>query len=482
MDCTYHRLSTNKANDMDGDRKSSQIGQANGNIKDEDTSSNGLGLMNLSSSSAFSSYVPTFQSSPSNILSSQLNTSPTMTIYSLQNRSSSQDRLNHISSSAQPNQSQAASTSSISFDPFSSLPTPGPSLLDLPHSTTNQSVFKSSLDMANSSDADAIFSSSDTSDMIFNSTFGAEDTFFSWKPFEYNVNNDASLDFLFGPDLGIFDSGFSPENALFGDNSLAPTATAVLRDVSQEHHRNSENEEVPDEGIVATFDPGTGDGADEHGACAPSNHPSRTGACSTHEPSTEYLQLIQIDPLQARCNSLITAVFGTMDSLRQQDPWIQEFFTKDNIKSMLFHWAKRYAQHVPIVHIPTFSILTSPDALLFILCVIGRAYASPGIDTDKLQLCIEIFDKLSSMARVKGELDMENLEAVYILVVLCTWHGNKHQRDMARRLYIEVVEMAKRYGYCKVMPKKKTDGSDEAEWRAWIEQETRIRYSTFIGF
>jgi hypothetical protein len=48
---------------------------------------------------------------------------------------------------------------------------------------------------------------------------------------------------------------------------------------------------------------------------------------------------------------------------------------------------------------------------------------------------------------------------------------------MAKRLFrCEVVEMARRYGLCQILPDKPTDGSDEAEWKAWIERETRIRY------
>jgi Fungal specific transcription factor domain len=174
-------------------------------------------------------------------------------------------------------------------------------------------------------------------------------------------------------------------------------------------------------------------------------------------------------------DALITAIFGSADAFRQQDTWILEFFTTENVKNMLLLWAKRWAQHVPIIHIPTFSILTAPDALMFILCVIGRAYSRTGIDPENLQWCVDTFHKLSMMSKVNGELDMPNLEAVYILVVLCTWHGNKQQRDMAKRLYCEVVDLARRYGYLQVPPATKTDGSDEAEWKSWIQQETRIR-------
>jgi hypothetical protein len=176
-------------------------------------------------------------------------------------------------------------------------------------------------------------------------------------------------------------------------------------------------------------------------------------------------------------DDLVIAVFGSVENLLQQDEWTVEFFTTENVKSSLFMWAKRMAQHVPIIHLPTFSILTAPDTLLFVLCIIGRTYSRPSIDTERLQWGIDTLNKLSAMAKKNGELDLVNLEAMYILVVLCTWHGNGQQRDFAKRLFRnEVVEKARRYGYCQVLPNKSTDGSDEAEWKAWIERETRIRY------
>ena len=388
--------------------------------------------------------------------------SPSMGMFGLQHPSP-QDRLNHITP---PSNSIRDPNTGVSPFTFPALPTPGPSLMDLSHAaTSHQPVFSQNLEL-NPTDTDVIFASSDPSDMIFNNQFSAEDTFFTWKPFEYNMNNDASLDFLFGPDLGLYDLGFSPNDPQFGEMYIPPTMNIFDED-------KVDKDDAPDQGIVATFDPGPGDGTTDD---VPQSHPpSRTGPRSI-EMSNDAITLLQIDPLQARCDNLAIAVFGSLELLHQQEDWIQEFFSTENMKSMLFLWAKRWAQHVPIIHLPTFSILTAPDALLFVLCIIGKAYSRTGIDTDHLQWGIEAFNKLSSMARVNGELDMVNLEAVYVLVVLCTWHGNKQQRDMAKGLYREVVDMARKGGYCQVPPQKKTDGSDEADWKAWIEQETRIRY------
>jgi hypothetical protein len=355
------------------------------------------------------------------------------------------------------------------FDPFPNFPKPGPSLMDLSQSANNhQPVFSQNLDLSNSKDTEMKYaSSSDLSDMIFNNQFSTEDSFVTWKPFDYNMNSDTSPEFLFGSDVGFFDIGFGPNDPQLNENHIPLTMNSF-----EEPPEKPDKEDVPDEGLVATFDPGTGDGVEETVA---HSHPlSRTGCPSSPEVG-DYLQLIQVDPLQARCEALAIAIFGNLENLHQQDSWIVEFFTKENIKLMLFLWARRWAQHVPVIHLPTFSILTTSDDLLFILCVIGKAYTRPGIDTDRLQWCIDVFNKLSSIERVDGELNMVNLEAVFILVVLCTWHGNKQQRDMAKRLYREVVDMARKYGYCQVLPEKKTDGSDEAEWKSWIERETRIR-------
>jgi len=473
MDCTYHRLNSNRANGSSDERRSSQVGiNGNGNgthphIKQavDDSSMKGLGL--TQTPEPFPGFRGSFSLTQTQAVPTL--TSPSIGVYNLQ-QSSPQDHLNHISPPNQPaHHDRNNSTSGLSpFNSFPNLPTPNPTMMDLTQPTTqHQPVFSQNLDLANSNDADVMFASSDPSDMIFNTQFSAEDTFYTWKPFEYNVNNDASLEFLFGPDLGFFDIGFSPNDLPITESYIPPSLNAP-----EPSTEKGEKEEVPDEGLVATFDPGTGDGAPEESVVPQA--PSRGGLRSYE--AGDSLQLMQIDPLQARVDALTIAVFGNLENLQHQDTWTQEFFKTENVKAMLFLWSKRWAQHVPIIHLPTFSILTCPDALLFILCVIGKAYARPGVDPDRLQWCVDVFSKLSSMARVNGELDMLNLEAVYILVVLCTWHGNKQQRDMARRLYREVVDMARKYGYCQVLPKKKTNGTDEAEWQAWIERETRIRY------
>src|SRR5277367_1905348 len=473
-DCTYHRLNSNRTNGSSEERRTSQASvNGNGNgippvrkQSAEDSSIKGLGL--TQPTEPFPGFRGSFSLAQAQSVPTL--TSPNIGMYSLQ-RSSPQDRLNHISPPTQTaHHDQNNSNPGLSpFNSFPNLPTPNPTLMDLSQTTSqHQPVFAQNLDVPTSSDADVMFASSDPSDFIFNSQFSAEDTFYTWKPFEYNVNNDASLEFLFGPDLGFFDIGFSPNDLPITESYVPPSLN-----VQEPSTEKGEKEEVPDEGLVATFDPGTEDGAPEE--MVVTQAPSKAGPRSYD--AGDSLLLIQIDPLQARVDALTIAIFGSLESLQQQDAWIQEVFKTESIKAMLFLWSKRWAQHVPIIHLPTFSILTCPDALLFILCVIGKAYARPGVDTERLQWCIDVFSKLSSMARVNGELDMLNLEAVYILVVLCTWHGNKQQRDMARRLYREVVDMARKYGYCQVLPKKKTNGTDEAEWQAWIERETRIRYA-----
>jgi Fungal Zn(2)-Cys(6) binuclear cluster domain len=485
-ECTYHRLSSNKPNGSSDERRASQV-SVNGNGTTqvssqppaESTSLNGIGNINQSTNS-FSGFPTPFSlgqtqtvTSPPRMLPAPL-TSPSLGIYNLQH-SSPQDRLNHISPS---NQNSQTSSGPSPFNTFPNIPTPNPSLMDITSSSTShQPVFSQSMDVNNpTGDVDVMFASTDPSDMIFNSNFSADDTFYSWKPFEYQMNNDASLDFLFGPDLGFFDIGFSPNDPQLGETYVPPTLNNNHNMYPPGDESEKEKEPVPDEGLVATFDPGTGDGEDH---VAHSHPPSRAGPRPTAEHHSDYLQLIQVDPLQARCDQLAIAVCGSLENLSSQDSWIQEFFTTENIKNNLFLWSKRYAQHVPVIHLPTFSILTAPDALLFILCVIGKAYSRPGIDTERLQWCVDVFTRLSAMERVNGELDFKNLEANFILVVLCTWHGNKPQREHAKRLFKEVCDTAKRHGYNKVQPAKETDGSDEAKWKAWIDQETRIRYFTF---
>ena len=475
MDCTYHRLNSNKVNGVGEDRRSSQVGlNGNGSAlhpgqpQVETSNLNGMTGINQTTD-AFPGFRGSFPLAPGTAVPSPPRmlppplSSPSMGMFGLQHPSP-QDRLNHISP---PNHNLRDSSTAVSPYTFPAMPTSGPSLMDLSHAATaHQPVFSQNLDL-NSGDTDVMFASSDPSDMIFNNQFTADDTFFTWKPFEYNMNSDASLDFLFGPDLGFYDIGYSPNDPQLGEIYVPPTMNTF-------DDEKVDKEEAPDQGIVATFDPGPGDHTTED--ISHSHPPSRTGPRSVEMANNDVISLLQIDPLQARCDSLSIAVFGSLELLHQQEDWIQDFFTTDNMKSMLFLWAKRWAQHVPIIHLPTFSILTAPDALLFVLCVIGKAYSRTGIDTDHLQWCIEAFNKLSSMARMNGELDMVNLEAVYILVVLCTWHGNKHQRDMAKALYREVVDMARKGGYCHVAPQKASNGSDDADWKAWIEQETRIRY------
>ena len=406
--------------------------------------------------------------SPPRILAPSLS-SPSMGMYALQH-TSPQDRLNHISPSNSKVQTTTGTSTVLSpFNTYTNVTTPRPSLMDLSHAaTTHQPIFTQNIDLPAPTDTDVMFASSDPSDMIFNNQFSAEDTFFNWKPFEYNMTNDASLDFLFGPDMYFFEMGLSPNDPQLGEMYIPSSANIF------EEPPEKEKEEVPDEGFVATFDPGTGDGVDEN--ATHSSHPGSQSGPRHSVEGNEYLNLMQVDPLQARVDALAIAVFGSLENLHQQDAWTIEYFTAENVKSSLFLWAKRWAQHVPIIHLPTFSIMTAPDPLLFVLCAIGRTYSRPSIDTDRLQWCLDTMNRLAEMAMKNGELDMVNLEANYILVVLCTWHGNREQRVFAKRRFREVVDMARRYGYFQMPADKKTDGSDEADWKAWITQETQIRY------
>lgn len=473
MDCTYYRLNTNKSNVSSDERRSSQV-SLNGigpmprlQLQDEETSMNGVDNMNHPTETfpLFDGSYPLGQTQSVSSPHRMLRPLQTMGIYGLQH-SSPQGRLNHISPPNQPIHKHTNSNNGLStFNMYPVLQAVNNPPMDL--STNHQYLFSQNLDIDNLSDTHDMFASSGPSDIIFDNQFSSEDTFHAWKPFEYSVRNDVSLDFLFGSDLS-FDIGFSPNDPKMGEPRLPYARNAYLG------NSNKENEEVPDEVLVATFDRGTGQDREE--IVARSDPSLEAHSRLPNELLSGCLHLIQIDPLQARVDALSIAVFGSLEVLQKQVSWIVEFFSKESIKNMLFLWSKRWAHRVPIIHLPTFSILSAPDSLLFILCVIGKAYSRPGIEAERLQWCVNVFTKLSCMARVNGELDMVNLEAVFILAVLCTWHGNKQQRDMARRLHREVVNMVRKYGYCRVFSEGKTDGSGEAEWKAWIERETRIRY------
>jgi hypothetical protein len=489
IDCTYHRLNTNKGPD---DRRLSQVGMNGSNtmanlVQHADEPIGGINSTNPTQGapgtfpgfrSSFSFSQNQQPPSPPRLRPPQI-ASPSMAMYPLQ-QPSPQNQLNHISPPNLQTHDQSSQPQAVSaFNRFSNMSTSGPSLLDLSHAaSTHQPVFPQNLDLRTTADGEnTLFAASDPADMIFNNQFTADDTFFAWKPFEYNMTNDASLEFLFGPDLGFYELGYSPNAPQLGEiypqiAALSSNQSADTGAALDESGEKSDREDVPDEGLVATFDPGTGDNTEEQQQSVPS---SRQGPRINLEVG-EGLTMIQVDPLQARIDALTNAVFGSLEALQQQDAWVQEFFTTENVKSTLFLWAKRWAQHVPIIHVPTFSILTAPDALIFVLTVIGKAYSRPGIEPERLQWAVEVFNKLSAMAQVNGEWDLPNFEAVYIFVVLCTWHGNKSQRDMAKRLYRDVVDYARRHGYFQLSPLKKTDGSDDADWKAWIDQETRVRY------
>lgn len=177
--------------------------------------------------------------------------------------------------------------------------------------------------------------------------------------------------------------------------------------------------------------------------------------------------------------------------------------TVENIKHFIEEFTS-FQGHWPIIHMPTFELLHANNGLILTIICIGAVYSDKRDVYQVRQMMELVKDAVKNSSRVFNVVmgrvsegnqpfgtlysDVEEMQALLMLVTLFVWHGNKSQRAMARQEFGTIVQIAR---HARLTQPVQSSGSaysilhqpgpvDEEslsswDWRPWIEQEERSR-------
>lgn len=217
-----------------------------------------------------------------------------------------------------------------------------------------------------------------------------------------------------------------------------------------------------------------------------------------------HLAMHQIDPLQAKCDQLISICFpedrnspenGSPNPQIKQEPGagaeLKRWLTPDNVKHFVHLFFVNFQGHFPMIHLPTFNITLIYDGLLLAIICIGAVYSKRGISVDQVRMLIDkSFAAIDRNEAPQGPLEIEEIQARYFLHVLATWHGHHYQRENARKRYNKVIQKARAAGLFQPLTAENPGASGFSvyhqlddrppnrqswNWLAWLEQEKRSR-------
>lgn len=193
---------------------------------------------------------------------------------------------------------------------------------------------------------------------------------------------------------------------------------------------------------------------------------------------------------------------------------VRSILSVENFKQFMELFSN-FQGHFPIIHMPTFRISDTYKGLLLAMACIGSVY-SDRVSASQVRELMEqarmIIERDSqvfqSASRDSGEdpsaihemfgrnkRDLEEIQAIFLLHSLFTWHGTPVQREMARRKFPTLARLARIAGLTRASTSSQSfsvlhqstrggEGVNSAnfDWNAWIQQEkrTRIFFTIFL--
>ena len=98
---------------------------------------------------------------------------------------------------------------------------------------------------------------------------------------------------------------------------------------------------------------------------------------STRAFTDDGFSLARLDPLEAKCSE-ITALLKRSEPTASEET-IDPYITRDNMVRACHLYGKHFQHNMPIIHSPSFDILTSPPILLLAVILVGACYAEDSI-------------------------------------------------------------------------------------------------------
>ncbi|KAF1982749.1 hypothetical protein K402DRAFT_339747 [Aulographum hederae CBS 113979] len=179
---------------------------------------------------------------------------------------------------------------------------------------------------------------------------------------------------------------------------------------------------------------------------------------------------------------------------------LKSILTGEHIRQFVLFY-RNWDRHFPSIHIPTFDFLTAYDGLVLSIACIGAVYSGK-MGVHDVRWLMELvgsavqratqYDTVNSGVPVNRSL--EEVQALILLQILFTWHGNQAQRQRAREEYWKIASVARQAGLLAPLPPGHPAYSmlhqpgpnpspheyNNWNWEIWVEQEKRQRVCYLI--
>lgn len=172
-----------------------------------------------------------------------------------------------------------------------------------------------------------------------------------------------------------------------------------------------------------------------------------------------------------------------------------------------------FETHFPVIHVPTFRREAAYEGLLLAMITVGAVYSDRLIASQVRDLMDFTRSVIESRSEVLGMLahekqtgttfdslqttvsnSFEEINAIYILHVLSTWHGTPIQRERARTQFPTLVELVRRLGLTSpstghafsILHQSNLVAENvnlqNFNWNLWVQQEQRSRllYAVYL--
>ncbi|CAK7230397.1 hypothetical protein SEUCBS140593_007575 [Sporothrix eucalyptigena] len=220
------------------------------------------------------------------------------------------------------------------------------------------------------------------------------------------------------------------------------------------------------------------------------------------------------DPFQRLSIQILTFIQSSNFSA---DPTVaatmRMFFSPENVKTFLDMYI-HFHVHFPVLHVPTFSLLEAYTGLLSAMVCIGACYAKTFAPSQVREMTDVVYAALRSQSHMLSALptatadnltvdlkyedgsfagnarDVEELQAIMLMLMLLCWNGTPEQRERGREIHPLLALLSRKANLTRVssnasspmlpfsplhQPNFDLSNGTPFDWRAWVDQEKRIR-------
>ncbi|KAH8591713.1 hypothetical protein B0O99DRAFT_631510 [Bisporella sp. PMI_857] len=184
----------------------------------------------------------------------------------------------------------------------------------------------------------------------------------------------------------------------------------------------------------------------------------------------------------------------SVQALKESDEQCLHFFRPSNLRKFLQLFWDEWYPHCPVIHRPTFNVLSTPVVLLIPMALMGACMSPDPQDVTTAKDWLEFGEeKVFSSAILSGEpvdssqLDNEPpslrvLQAAYIICILLNWEGTDiMKRRVRHQRFTALVSAAREIGISSAnhFPRDCVNMRD-FEWNNFILREEAIRTFTYV--